>query len=87
MSVDALAVRVESDGAEVIPLAYTADDLATLLRCSKRHILAMSASGRLPRPFRLGRAVRWEAREISAWVAAGAPRRDRWETMRGGGAP
>lgn len=64
------------------PLAYTAHDLATLLHCSRRHIAALHASGRLPRPIRLGRSVRWRAEEFRDWLAAGAPPRDRWEVMR-----
>src|SRR5690348_10946534 len=66
----------------VAPLAYTADDLARLLQCSKRHLAAMHSSGRLPRPIRLGRSVRWRADELRAWLDAGAPARDRWEAMR-----
>ena len=67
------------------PLAYTANDLSTLLKCSKRHIAALNSSGRLPRPIRLGRSIRWRADEIREWLAAGAPSRDRWEARRNGG--
>ena len=63
-------------------LAYTRDDVAGLLQVSLRHVAAMNSSGRLPRPIRLGRAVRWLADELHAWLEAGAPARDRWEALK-----
>jgi predicted DNA-binding transcriptional regulator AlpA len=73
--------RVAS-GAESEPLALAAADVARLLNISERHLWALHSSGRLPRPLRLGRAVRWVADELRQWLAAGAPERARWETMR-----
>ena len=67
-------------------LALPAADVARLLGISERHVWALNSSGRLPRPIRLGRAVRWPVDELRAWLAAGAPPRDRWEAMREGGA-
>ncbi len=61
---------------------YTRDDLAALLQVSLRHVAAMNSSGRLPRPLRLGRAVRWLAEEFHEWLAAGAPARDKWDAMK-----
>ena len=61
---------------------YTRDDLAQLLQVSLRHVAAMNSSGRLPRPIRLGRAVRWLADEFHEWLEAGAPTRDRWEALK-----
>ncbi|WP_437202245.1 helix-turn-helix transcriptional regulator [Planctomicrobium sp. SH664] len=63
-------------------MALTAADVARLLNVSIRHVAALNATGRLPRPIRLGRAVRWNAEELRAWLAAGAPSRDRWEILR-----
>lgn len=63
-------------------LAYTRDDVAGLLQVSLRHVAAMNSSGRLPRPIRLGRAVRWLANEFHEWLAAGAPARDKWDAMK-----
>ena len=63
-------------------IAVAAARLAKLLAVSERHVWAMDATGRLgPRPFRLGRAVRWRLAEVEAWIAAGAPPRDRWLAM------
>ncbi len=63
-------------------LALAAADVAKLLGISERHLWALHSSGRVPRPIRLGRAVRWNAAELSAWLDAGAPERDKWEAMR-----
>jgi excisionase family DNA binding protein len=60
----------------------SAEELATFLGVSKRHVNSLNASGRLPKPVRLGRAVRWSADEIRAWFAAGAPSRDKWEKLK-----
>ncbi len=66
-------------------LALPAGEVAKLLAISERHLWALNSSGRLPRPVRLGRAVRWSAEELRDWIAAGAPERTRWEAMRRGG--
>ncbi len=63
-------------------LAIPASEVAKLLNVSERHIWAMTSSGRLPRPIRLGRSVRWDRAGLEAWLAAGGPRRDEWERMK-----
>ena len=65
-------------------LAVDAAELAKLLQVSLRHVNALNSSGRLPKPIRLGRSVRWARKELEAWLAAGAPSRDAWESMRKG---
>jgi len=65
-------------------LAISANQLAELLGISKRHLWSLNAQGKLPRPVRLGRAVRWPLREIREWIASGAPDRDVWEQERTG---
>jgi predicted DNA-binding transcriptional regulator AlpA len=65
-------------------LALAAADLAKLLDISERHLWALHSSARIPRPFRLGRAVRWNLAEIQAWLDAGSPSRDQWEKTKGG---
>lgn len=59
----------------VVPVSAVAD----MLYVSERHIWALNSSGRLPRPIRLGRAVRWDRNELERWIAAGAPTREAWE--------
>ena len=68
-------------------LALSAAEVAKLLGISERHLWALNSSGRLPRPVRLGRAVRWNLAELRGWLDAGCPERSRWEAMRKGGEP
>lgn len=60
-------------------LAVPAAAVAKLLNISERHLWALHSTGRIPRPIRLGRAVRWSVVELHEWLAAGAPSRDAWE--------
>jgi len=62
-------------------MALSAEEVAGVLGISRAHVFRLSSSGRLPRSFRLGRAVRWDRATLEAWLAAGAPTRDRWEAM------
>ena len=63
-------------------IAVPAPEVAKLLGVSVRHVWALLAQERLPRPIRLGRSVRWNVDELRAWLDAGAPVRDTWERMR-----
>jgi len=63
-------------------LAISAEEVADLLGISRAMVWKLHSGGRLPRPIRLGRVVRWERRALEEWIAAGAPPRDRWENMR-----
>ncbi len=63
-------------------LAIPASAVAKLLSISERHVWALNTSGRLPRPARYGRAVRWSLAELRAWQDAGSPPRDRWEKIK-----
>ena len=60
-------------------LALPASEVAGLLGISERHLWTLHSSGRLPRPVKLGRSVRWNRRELQEWLDAGCPSRDRWE--------
>jgi len=52
------------------------DDVATLLRCSPRHIYRLADRGHMPRPVKLGALVRWSRRSVLEWVYDGCrPRR------------
>jgi predicted DNA-binding transcriptional regulator AlpA len=63
-------------------LALSAADVAKLLNISIRHVWALNSSNQLPRPLKLGRLTRWRASDICSWLEAGAPPRDRWESIR-----
>jgi predicted DNA-binding transcriptional regulator AlpA len=70
------------------PIAVSAADFAALLGLSLSGFYGMKATGRIgPVPLHLGRAVRYRADEIRAWVAAGAPPRQKWLAMQADTAP
>lgn len=49
----------------------TCKDVAARLRVSTRQIWKLTAAGRLPKPVRLGRSVRWVELELARFVAGG----------------
>ena len=61
----------------------TAKTLGQMLSLSKRQIFRLNSSGKIPAPMRIGGAVRWDIeRDIRPWLAAGAPDRTTFETMK-----
>ena len=46
----------------------TASELAGQLRITKQHIAAMAKRGQMPKPFRFGRCMRWDAAQIDNWL-------------------
>ncbi len=49
------------------------DAVAAMCGESGRHVYRLADSGRMPRPIRLGGAVRWDRTTIEQWIAAGCP--------------
>jgi len=64
------------------PLLVDARELAKLLGAGLRTVRTWDAAGRLPRPVRIGGAVRWQVEEIRSWIDAGCPCRATWEARR-----
>lgn len=63
------------------------NDLAKLLDVDLRTVRKFDYSGKLPRPVRLGKSVKWRVEEIQRWIDAGCPDRKTWEASnRKGGA-
>ena len=58
--------------------------VAEMLGVSERHVWQLNYSGRIPRPKRLGKSVRWVREEICEWVDSGMPSRREWEIQRSG---
>ncbi len=54
-------------------LMLNVNDVATMLRCSARHVWRMADAGKMPRPHKIGALCRWERAAIQQWVAAGCP--------------
>ena len=63
------------------PLAVGARQLGKMLGLSLRTVRKLDASRKLPRPIRIGGAVRWSVCEIERWIEAGAPDRRTWEVL------
>ncbi len=53
------------------PRLVDVDTVAEMLAISPRSVYRMSDAGRMPRPLRLGRAVRWDRRAITEWIDGG----------------
>ena len=49
------------------------EDLAALLKCSTRHVYRLAASGRMPRPLKLGALCRWSRAAVEDWIGRGCP--------------
>ena len=63
-------------------LALSAGEFAEKLGVSERHIWRLHVIGKLPKPIRLGKSVRWLVSEINRWLEAGAPDRKTWEATK-----
>lgn len=55
-----------------------AKQVASELGVSLRTVRSWDNSGRLPRPIRVGRVVRWSAEELARWIKSRCPHRDVW---------
>ena len=61
---------------EVTPaLLLDANDVARLLKCSRRTVYRLADSGRIPAPVRLGMLVRWSRQALDEWIVEGCPSR------------
>lgn len=56
--------------------------LAARLNVSARTVRRLDATGKIPQPIRIGRALRWHPDEIAAWEKENMPERNRWEAIR-----
>ena len=64
------------------PFTLDAKLLAVRFLVCPRTIRTWDASGLLPSPVRISRAVRWLATEITAWEQAGCPTRETWTVLK-----
>ena len=64
------------------PLVVDAKQLAQLLTCGVRTVRTLDASGKLPKPLRIGGSVVWLLDDICDWLEAGAPDRETWEARK-----
>jgi predicted DNA-binding transcriptional regulator AlpA len=69
------------------PLLVTANQAASMCGRSVRTWRAWDSSGRIPSPIRIGSSTLWRAAELQAWVEAGCPSREEWESLQGEARP
>lgn len=60
-----------------------AGDVARMCRISRAMLYKLHAAGKMPRGVKLGNLTRWRKQEILAWIKAGCPSREKWESMDG----
>lgn len=60
----------------------TIKKLAAILDIGERTAWRYLSAGKLPKPIRLGRLVRWDKAVIHSWVDAGTPDQKIWEAMK-----
>jgi predicted DNA-binding transcriptional regulator AlpA len=68
------------------PQLVTLADIGAMIRISRSKIYDLKSSGQLPRCIKIGRSVRWRLRDIEAWINAGCPSQERFESLRKAGA-
>lgn len=73
------AIYAGEDPPEDEALLLNSREVAKLLTVSDRTVYAMQKSGEMPKPVRIGRAVRWGRTEIMAWVDEGCPPASEWK--------
>lgn len=59
-----------------LSLLLKMDDVARLLKVSIRSVCRLRSAGDLPQPIEVRGSIRWQRKDIEAWVAAGCPRRE-----------
>lgn len=58
--------------------------VAGTIKLSQRTIWKLLAAGKMPRPVRIMRAVRWRAAEIDEWIRRGCPSTSEFEAATAG---
>jgi len=64
-------------------MLITVEEFAELMRTSVRSIWRWNSAHSLPKPVRVGRAVRWRREEVMEWIKAGCPSTSSRENDRG----
>ena len=62
-----------------IGLLLTTKETAKLLKVSQSTVVSLCKEGKMPKPFRVGRSVRFRYDELRAWTNAGCPSQAEWK--------
>lgn len=63
-------------------LSVDAKGAGELFDLSERAWRRLDVTGEIPKPVKIGRSVRWQLKELAAWLEAGCPDRETWEAMK-----
>ena len=55
------------------PALLDVGQVAGLLQCSTVHVYRLRDAGKLPRPIKIGRLLRWRRDDLLDWLQAGCP--------------
>lgn len=66
------------------PLLLDIEAAAAILGITRRQLFNLDRTGRVPRPLRLRRNMRWRTAELELWRERAYPTRDQWEGRRDG---
>jgi excisionase family DNA binding protein len=55
------------------PVLLTVKEVAETLGFSERTVYRLADSGAMPRPVKIGAAVRWRRNELDQWIEDGCP--------------
>lgn len=73
------AIYAGEDPPEDEALLLNSRAVAKLLTVCDKTVYTMQKNGEMPKPVKIGRAVRWGRAEIMAWVDAGCPPASEWK--------
>jgi predicted DNA-binding transcriptional regulator AlpA len=77
--------RTQPTTEPLTPILVNAADAGRLLGLSRATIFGLNSAGKIPRPLRpTGSDPRWSVAELRAWIDAGCPNRESWETQKAG---
>lgn len=55
------------------PKLLNMHQVCALTGFTRVHINNLANTGRMPKPLKIGRSIRWRASDIDAWIDAGCP--------------
>jgi excisionase family DNA binding protein len=67
--------------AQTESMLVDAKEAAALCGVGRTTWLTLASAGKTPAAVRLGRSVKWRRDELKAWIAAGCPVRQKWESI------
>ena len=64
--------------AQDLIMRLTPEETARALGVGRSTLYRLNSAGKIPQPLRVGKRLRWRARELRDWARAGGPPRSRW---------